>query len=164
MISTFHDICKSFDCGHEVGGVFLDMSKAFEKVWPDGIIFKLEQNDISGKLHKPLHDFLVNWKPSVVLNGQVSSWANVKTGFPQSSILSPLLLLICITDLPKGLSSNAKFFGMTSLFSIIHDSSTTRNKLNDDLIKINNWAYQWKMSFNPDPNKQDQEVFFSRKN
>ena len=101
MISTFHDICKSFDCGHEVGGVFLDMSKAFEKVWPDGIIFKLEQNDISGKLHKPLHDFLVNRKQSVVLNGQVSSWANVKTGFPQGSILSPLLLLICITDLPK---------------------------------------------------------------
>ena len=53
---------------------------------------------------------------------------------------------------------------MTSLFSIIRDSSTTRNKLNDDLIKINNWAYQWKMSFNPDPNKQDPEVFLSRKN
>ena len=51
-------------------------------------------------------------------------------------------------------SSNAKLFGDdTSLFSVIHDSSTTRNELNDDLVKINNWAYQWKMSFNPDPNK-----------
>ena len=51
----------------------------------------------------------------------------------------------------------------TSLFYTIHDSSTTRNELNDDLVKTNNWAYQWKMSFNPDPNKQVQEVFFSRK-
>ena len=48
-------------------------------------------------------------------------------------------------------------------FSVIHDSSTTRNELNDDLAKISNWAYQWKMSFNLDPNKQAQEVIFSRK-
>ena len=61
-------------------------------------------------------------------------------------------------------SSNAKLFrDDTSLFSVIHDSSTTRNELNDDLVKINNWAYQWKMSFNPDPNKQAQAVIFSRK-
>ena len=38
-----------------------------------------------------------------------------------------------------------------------------RNELNYDLVKISNWASQWKMSFNPDPNKQTQEVIFSRK-
>ena len=41
--------------------------------------------------------------------------------------------------------------------------STTRNELNDDLVKINNWVYQWKMSFNSDPNKQVREVISSRK-
>ena len=51
----------------------------------------------------------------------------------------------------------------TSLFSVIHDSSTTRTELNDDFVKINKWAYQWEMSFNPDLNKQAQEVIFSRK-
>ena len=159
-----HDIYKSFDCGHEDRGIFLDISKAFDKVWHDGIIFKLEQNGISGKLHKLLHDFFANRKQRVVLNGQVSSWANVKSDVPQGSILSPLLLLIYINDLPKGISLNAKLFADdTSLFSVIHDSSTTRNELNDDLVKINNWAYQWKMSFNPDPSKQAQEVIFSRK-
>ena len=162
-MSITHDIYKSFDCGYEVRGVFLDISKAFDKVWHDGIIFKLEQNGISGKLHKLLHDFLVNRKQRVVLNGQVSSWSNVKAGVPQGSILGPLLFLIYINDLPKGLSSNAKLFADDTLFSVIHDSSTTRNELNDDLVKISNWAYQWKMSFNPDPNKQAQEVIFSRK-
>ena len=41
--------------------------------------------------------------------------------------------------------------------------TSSANILNNDLLKINNWAYQWKMSFNPDPSKQAQEVFFSRK-
>ena len=53
---------------YEVGDVFLDILKAFDKVWHDGIIFKLEQKSISGKLHKLLHDFLVNRKQWVVLN------------------------------------------------------------------------------------------------
>ena len=164
LLSITHDIYKSFDCGYEVRGVSLDISKAFDKVWHDGIIFKLEQNGMSGKLHKLLHDFLANRKRRVVLNGQVSSWANVKSVGPQGSILGPLLFLNCINDLPKGLSSNAKLFADdTSLFSVIHDSSTTRNELNDDLVKINNWAYQWKMSFNPDPKKQAQEGIFCKK-
>ena len=51
----------------------------------------------------------------------------------------------------------------TSLFSVIHDVNFSHTDLNEDLDKINNWAYQWKMSFNPDPSKKAQEVIFSRK-
>ena len=96
------------------------------------------------------------------MNGQVSSWNNVEAGARQGSILGPLLF-IYINDLPKGLSSNAKLFADDkSLFSVIHDSNTTSNELNDDLVKISNWACQWNMSFNPDPYKQAQEIIFSR--
>ena len=51
----------------------------------------------------------------------------------------------------------------TSIFSVINDSTVSCDNLNSDLLKINNWAYQWKMSFNPDPNKQAAEVIFSHK-
>ena len=44
LVSITHEIYKSFDESHEVRGVFLDISKAFDKVWHDGIIFKLTQN------------------------------------------------------------------------------------------------------------------------
>ena len=50
-----------------------------------------------------------------------------------------------------------------SLFSVIHNINSTANDLNSDLMKINNWAFQWKMRLNPDLNKQAQEVIFSRK-
>ena len=75
-----------------------------------------------------------------------------------------LFFLIFISDLSKDLSSKVKLFADdTILYSVIHDSSTTRNKINDDLVKTNNWPYQWKKLFDPDTNKQAQEVIFSGK-
>ena len=69
-----------------------------------------------------------------------------------------------INDLSDDLSSSPKLFAVdTSLFSVVHDKNTSANELNNDLRKISSWAYQWKMSFNPDPLKQAQEVIFSCK-
>ena len=105
---------------------------------------------------------MTNRKQRVVLNGQSSSWTNVKAGVPQGSILGPLLFLIYINDLADGLSSNTKFVvNDTSLFSVIHDSVIMTLELSSDLSKIKQWVFQWKMSFNPNPNKQSQEVIFS---
>ena len=72
--------------------------------------------------------------------------------------------MICINDLPDGLSSNVRIFADgTSLFSVVHNIHSSASNLNKDLKTINEWAFQWKISFNPDPNKQAQEVIFSRK-
>ena len=49
------------------------------------------------------------------------------------------------------------------LYSVVHDPNVSANELNHDLKLINDWAYQWKMSFNPDVNKQAVEVLFSQK-
>ena len=158
LLSITYEICKSFDDKWEVRGVFLDISKAFDKVWHQGVILKLKQNCISGNLLKIIEDFLSNRYQRVVLNGQSSGWAAVNAGVPQGSILGRLLFLIYINDLSTGLSSNPRLFADdTSLFR-----NTSANELNNDLLKIRSWSYQWKMSFNPDPSKQAQEVIFSR--
>ena len=69
-----------------------------------------------------------------------------------------------MNDLSKGLSTNAKLFADdTSLLSIIHHSQTSANVLNKALEIIHNWAFKWKMNFNPDPTNQAQEVIFSCK-
>ena len=141
LLAITHEMYKSFDEVFEVRGVFLDISKAFDKVWHEGLIFRLKQDGVSGNLINLLCDFLKNRKQRVLLNGQVSGWSDVKAGVPQGSILRPLLFLIYINDLSEGLSSNAKLFADdTSLLSVIHDSNTSALELNNDLAKINRWA------------------------
>ena len=143
---------------------FLDISTVFDKVWHDGLIFKLRQNFISRDIINILQDFLCNRKQRVVLNGQFSSWADVNAGVPQGSILGPLLFLIYLNDLSDGLKSECKLSADdTSLFSVINDINTSVSDLNEDLEKIVNWAFKWKMNFNLDLNKQAQEIKFSRK-
>ena len=85
-------------------------------------------------------------------------------GFPKGSKLGPILFLVYINDLPNELKSNVKLFADdTTLFTIIKGKNESANTLNNDLILISKWAYNWKMLFNPDPSKPAQEVLFSRK-
>ena len=162
LLPTTHEIYKSFDDGPEVKSVFLDISKAFDKIWHEGVIFKLKQNGFSGDLLNILTYFLSNRKQRVVLNGPVSTWTSVNAGVLQGSTLGPLLFLIYVNDLCDNLSSNVKLFADdSSLFSVIHDTNIYAGELNEDLKKISEWAFQWKMIFNPDATKQAQEVIFS---
>ena len=116
LLSITHEIYKSFDDGYDVRGVFLDISKAFDKVWHNGLIYKLKQNGVSGNLLNLIIDFLDARKQRVVLNGQYSSWASVKAGVPQGSILGPLFFLIYINDLSDNLVLNPKLSNPKPLF------------------------------------------------
>ena len=124
----------------------------------------MKQNSISGDLLQILYDFLSNRKQRVVRNGKNLSWTNFHAGVLQGSILGPLLFLIYTNNLADNLSSNVKLFADdTSLFLVVHDINASARELNDELKKTDKWAFQWKMSFNPDPSKQAQEVIFSHK-
>ena len=99
-----------------------------------------------------------------MLIDQHLSGASVKAGVRQGLILSLLLFLIYINDLPNGLKSNVKpFADDTLLFSVVHNITDSVNLLKSDLSKINEWDLQGKMIFNPDPTKQAQEIILSYK-
>ena len=135
LLCITHDIYQSLDDGLETRAVFLDISKAFDKVWHEGLLFKLKQNGISGNLLNVITDFLYQRKQRVVLNGQHSSWTNVEAGVPQGSILRPLFFLIYINDLSDGLTANPKLFADdTSHFSVVDDDDD-----DDDLLLWYGW-------------------------
>ena len=66
----------------------------------------------------------------------------------------------CAQSIDSGstsLKSNVKLFADdTSYFTIVEDKTDSTNIINNDLLQISNWAYNWKMLFNPDPNKPAQ--------
>ena len=83
ILSVTHEIYQSFDNDLEVRGVFLDISKVFDKVWHEGLILKLSRNGISGNLLYLLKDFLKYQKQRVVLNGQNPSWKGITSYVPK---------------------------------------------------------------------------------
>ena len=107
LLSIVHKINSSFDCDPTIdfSGVFLDISKTFDKVWHEGILFKLKTYCVNGKVLTLLTDYLHECYQRVLLNRQTSSLEPVKTGVPQGSVLGPLLFLIFINNLPDNLKS-----------------------------------------------------------
>ena len=101
LLFLINEIHKAFENPKslELRAVFLDYSEAFDKVWHDGLLFKLKQNGISGKLLKFFESYLHNRKQRVCLNGFHSDSSSIESGVPQGSVLGLLLFLAYINDL-----------------------------------------------------------------
>ena len=110
LLTITHKIFSSFDCNPslEVRSIFLDISKAFDKVWHEGLLYKLKSFGISGNLLNLIKHYLTDRSQRVLLNGQCSNWQPILAGVPQGSILGLLFFLIYFNDLLDGLKSNVK--------------------------------------------------------
>ena len=167
LLSIIHSIHENLDANPSLDtkGIFLDMSKAFDKVWHEGLIYKLRSYGIRSNLLNLLMNYLDNRKQRVMINGTNSSWKPIKSGVPQGSVLGPLLFLIFINDLPDNLNCSPKLFADdVSLNVVMHDNKNSTENIEKDLKLLYDWSVTWKMEFNPDTSKPAEEVLFTNRN
>ena len=161
LIYIVHKIHEALDSGNEVRMGFLDISKAFDKVWHKGLIFKLKTIGVRGPLLNWIVSYLSQRKQRVVINGQSSDWGDIEAGVPQGSVLGPLLFLIYINDITKNLQSNCFLFADdSSLFQIVSDPHSTSISLNRDLEEIESWSRDWLVTINAE---KTESITFSTK-
>jgi len=146
----YHIFCEALDFKKDVKIVFCDISKAFDRVWHDGLIYKLKKLGIYGNLIEWFKDYLHERTQRVVIRGQTSEPNIIKGGVPQGSVLGPLLFLVYINDLTDIVNSKVKLFADdTSLYIDFDDAETAVENLNGDLENISQWAKQWLVNFSP---------------
>ena len=149
LLEVYHQFCKAVDNNKEVRVVFLDISKAFDKVWHKGILFKLKKCGVGGRLLAWFADYLTERVQRVVINGQFSDWGTIKAGVPQGSVQGPLLFLLFIDDLVEtvGHCKIRLFADDTCLFIEVDNREDAANAINEDLAEINNWSKKWLVTF-----------------
>ena len=161
LIDLYNTFVKALDDGKEVRVIFCDISKAFDRVWHRGLLFKLRRMGVSGKLLDWFISYLSQRFQRVAMEGCVSDYIQIQAGVPQGSILGPLLFLIYINDIVNDIGSSIRLFADdTTLYLVVDDPNHAANLLNDDIEKIHNWSNKWLVKFNPN---KTEELILSRK-
>ena len=134
-----------------VHAIFLDIRKAFDKVWHSGLLYKLYKSGITGETFHWIHNFLKSRRQVVVVEGKESTPKYVQAGVPQGSVLGPLLFLVYINDMDSGLKSPHHYFADDTQLSQHGTAEGTQiYKLNTDLNHILQWSKKWKVQFAPE--------------
>ena len=155
-------IMESFNKGEHVVAAFLDVEKAFDNVWHNGLRYKIFQLDLPTKMTRWLSDFLVGRLIQVNVNNFFSNQINPKAGVPQGSVLSPLLFLIYVNDLPAphhNQNSLSQFADDTAQWAFSLSVRIAAKLLQQDLLNLAMWCAKWRIKLNPEKTKV---IIFSR--
>lgn len=152
LVTVTHSLASCLDKNGQIDAIFLDFSKAFDRVPHDKLIFKLRNIGLPEILIIWITSYLTNRYQFVEVNGEQSGCLPVDSGVPQGSVLGPLLFLLYINDITTDLDQNVQirlfaddcvlFQEITSINDQIH--------LNSSLAKIYEWCNTWDMKVNTD--------------
>ena len=150
LLEFMERITKHYDDGTPTDIIYLDFSKAFDKVPHKRLLAKMKGLGIGGNILKWTDSWLSNRKQRTVLNGSFSDWSEVISGVPQGSVLGPLLFVIFINDIDsctENIDIMLKFADDTKLG---HKASTGTDvmALQESIDKLLVWADNWSMKFN----------------
>ena len=131
--------------------VWVDLEKAFDKVWKDGLRLKLRKCGIDGRMFKWIDQFLKKRKARVKVKQHKSRIKELKHGVPQGGVLSPTLFLVFIKDIlekmPKGVKG-AMYADDLVLWCSEEYISTANLRLREALRELENWSRTWMVKVN----------------
>ena len=163
LIDIVHQICQGIDTKSYTCMIFCDISKVFDRVWHRGLLFKLRQNGIHGRLIDWTENYLSDRTQKVFIGSSMSNPKHTSAGVPQGSVLGPLFFLVYVDDIIDNLLSITRLFADdTSLTFTSSNLADLEGILNHDLQIISVWAKQWLVDFNP--NKTEAMLFTLEKN
>lgn len=127
---------------------FLDISQAFDKVWHEGLLLKLNQI-IPGQFYRIISSYLSDRKFKVKCGSETSQVYPIKSGVPQGSVLGPVLYQLFTSDLPTSDSvTMATFADDTAVLSVHVNPNTASRVLQGHLDKIQTWLKAWRIKAN----------------
>jgi hypothetical protein len=156
LIEIYGQFYNAVTKGKDIRVVFLDISKAFNRVWHEDLIYKLKGHGIEDKLLNWLVIYLQDQQQRVIINGATPEWGSIKAGVPQVSVLGQLLFFIFINDITHVIKhcKIRLFANDTCLYIEVDEPDEPAAALNDNLVKIQEWANKWLLTFSP-PKTED---------
>ena len=149
IIFLTQKIIETFNRKKKMCCIFFDISKAFDKVWHNGLIFKLTQLKCPLYLLKWLKEFLKERKFRVKINNVISDLAEITAAVPQGSPLSPTLFDAYINDIPKRDTSNCSssllYADDLATMFIFNKRGQIEQTINKYLVSIEKWLIKWKL-------------------
>jgi hypothetical protein len=141
--------------------IFLDVAQAFDKVWHDGLKFKLHR-ELPCQFYEILESYIDDRYFRVKLENEYSSLRKINAGVPQGSVLGPVLYLLYTADIPKPSGTTiATFADDTAILSTDKEAVNSKRKLQRATDEISNWTKLWRIKLNE--TKSTHIIFTNRK-
>ena len=153
LLEYLEELTKAIDRGEDMDVLYLDFSKAFDKVPIRRLLSKCAGLGIRGKLLAWVENWLTCRRQRVVLNGRESEWGPIKSGVVQGSVLGPCLFLMFINDIDQAVGDVG---GIMHKFA--DDTKWSRKVVNEEdrvsfqqgIDNLFKWSSDWQLTFNRD--------------
>ena len=152
LLYLTHNLYKALDSGNDFTAIYLDISKYFDKIWHEGLLFKCRHEfGITDSLYNWLKSYLSDRRQRVQIGDTFSKTEIVNAGCPQGSVLGPLLALIYLDNLSTRTQNDILFFADDVSLYAPHTKDNlnkTQTSLQNDLNEIQKYGEEWAITFN----------------
>jgi hypothetical protein len=148
LINVTEFIAKGFGQNQSTGAIFLDVAKAFDTVWHDGLVYKLHAAGVPMAMVRLLNSFL---NRRVFHAKILSTQREIQAGVPQGSVLSPTLYAIFTADIPKPDNTKiALYADDTAILVRSWSPEIISRDLQGAVENLESWFRTWRIDVNPE--------------